>query len=71
MRTLLLTFAIGSLLILPSLTNAQKYANDDSLILYLPFNEEREIQRLIGLASATMANSKGAHNGWQESMERR
>ena len=39
MRRLLLTFAIGSLLILPSLTNAQKYANDDSLILYLPFNE--------------------------------
>ena len=39
MRTLLLTFAIGSLLILPSLTNAQKYANDDSLILYMPFNE--------------------------------
>ena len=39
MRILLLTFAIASLLILPSLTNAQKYANDDSLILYMPFNE--------------------------------
>ena len=39
MRRLVLTFAIGSLLILPSLTNAQKYANDDSLILYMPFNE--------------------------------
>lgn len=39
MRILFLTFAIASLLILPSLTNAQKYANDDSLILYLPFNE--------------------------------
>ena len=39
MRILVLTLAIGSLLILPSLTNAQKYANDDSLILYMPFNE--------------------------------
>ena len=39
MRILFLTVAIGSLLILPSLTNAQKYANDDSLILYMPFNE--------------------------------
>ena len=39
MRILFLTFAIGTLLILPSLTNAQKYANDDSLILYMPFNE--------------------------------
>lgn len=39
MRTLLLTLTIVSLLMLPSLTNAQKYANDDSLILYLPFNE--------------------------------
>ena len=39
MRILFLTLAIASLLILPSLTNAQKYANDDSLILYLPFNE--------------------------------
>ena len=39
MRILFLTFAIACLLILPSLTNAQKYANDESLILYLPFNE--------------------------------
>ncbi len=39
MRTLLLTLTIVSLLMLPSLTNAQKYANDDSLILYLPFDE--------------------------------
>ena len=39
MRILFLTLAIASLLILPSFTNAQKYANDDSLILYMPFNE--------------------------------
>lgn len=39
MRILFLTLAIVSLLMLPSLTNAQKYANDESLILYLPFNE--------------------------------
>ncbi len=39
MRTLLLTLTIVSLLMLPSLTNAQKYANDESLILYLPFDE--------------------------------
>ena len=39
MRILLLTLAIGTLLILPSLTPAQKYANVDSLILYMPFNE--------------------------------
>lgn len=39
MRILYLTLAIVCLLILPPLTNAQKYANDDSLILYLPFNE--------------------------------
>ena len=39
MRTLLLTLTIVSLLMVPSLTNAQKYANDDSLILYLPFDE--------------------------------
>ena len=39
MRTLFLALAIVSLLMLPSLTSAQKYANDDSLILYLPFDE--------------------------------
>ena len=39
MRTLFLGLAIASLLMLPSLTRAQKYANDESLILYLPFNE--------------------------------
>ena len=39
MRTLLLTLMIVSLLMLPPLTNAQKYANDDSLILYIPFDE--------------------------------
>ena len=39
MRILLLILAIGTLLMFPSLTNAQKYANDDSLILYMPFNE--------------------------------
>jgi hypothetical protein len=36
---LFLALAIVSLLMLPSLTSAQKYANDDSLILYLPFDE--------------------------------
>ena len=70
MRILLLTLAIGSLLILPSLTNAQKYANDDSLILYLPFNEGEGIQPLIGLDSATTANWKVPHNGCKESMAR-
>ena len=39
MRILFLTLTIVNLSILPSLTNAQKYANDDSLILYLPFDE--------------------------------
>ena len=39
MRALFLALAIISLLMLPSLTSAQKYANDDSLILYLPFDE--------------------------------
>ena len=39
MRTLFLALGFASLLALPSLTQAQKYANDDSLILYLPFNE--------------------------------
>ena len=39
MKTLFLTLTIVSLLILPSLTNAGKYTNDDSLVLFLPFNE--------------------------------
>ena len=39
MRRLFLALAIASLLMLPSLTPAQKYADDESLILYLPFNE--------------------------------
>ena len=39
MRTSFLTLTIASLLMLPSLALAQKYANDESLILYLPFNE--------------------------------
>ncbi|MCE2395899.1 LamG domain-containing protein [Candidatus Poribacteria bacterium] len=48
MRILFLTLAIASLLILPSLTNAQKYANDDSLILYMPFNEVGNHGKLEG-----------------------
>ena len=39
MRTLVFVFAIASLLVIPSLTDAQKYKDDKSLILYLPFDE--------------------------------
>ena len=39
MRMLVLTLTIASLLVLPSLTHAQKYKGDKSLILYLPFDE--------------------------------
>ena len=39
MKTLFLVLAMASLLIFPSLAPSQKYANDESLILYLPFNE--------------------------------
>ena len=39
MKTLFLVLAIASFLMFPSLSPGQKYANDESLILYLPFNE--------------------------------
>lgn len=39
MRVFILALAIVSFLILPSLTEAQKYVKDERLILYLPFDE--------------------------------
>ncbi|MBI1926289.1 LamG domain-containing protein [Candidatus Poribacteria bacterium] len=39
MRTWVFVLAIVSLLMVPSLTEAQKYKDDKSLILYLPFDE--------------------------------
>ena len=39
MRMFILALAIASLLILPSLTEAQKYTKDERLILYFPFDE--------------------------------
>ena len=39
MRIFILALAIVSFLVLPSLTEAQKYDKDERLILYLPFDE--------------------------------
>lgn len=39
MRVLIFILAMASLLILPSLTEAQKYNKDERLILYFPFDE--------------------------------
>lgn len=58
MKTLFLVLVIASLLMLLSLTPAQKYANDESLILYLPFNE--------GEGDTAFDRSRFGHHGMLE-----